>query len=84
MSQTQNHGKHTSFLHIRGINPKHKAKWVRKANTEAERLNTTDPRGNLSGWVIDTLNHAAAVEPEIPTGTEIRERLQHKLNPRKP
>ncbi len=56
-----------SFLHVR-VKRSDKARWVRAANARARQDRQTDDRGNLAGWVIDTLNKATPKpdEPQAP------------------
>ncbi len=54
----------TSFLHVR-VRPLDKAGWVRAANKRAQQQRERDGRGNLAGWVVDSLNEAAS-KPQRP------------------
>lgn len=47
-----------TFLHLRSVDRRDKARWVRASRADARKHKTLDTRGNLSGWVIKTLNAA--------------------------
>ncbi len=66
----------TSFLHAR-VRPLDKASWVRAANKRAQRQRARDARGNLAGWVVDSLN-AAAKSPLIAAAPELLEALRQQ------